>query len=154
MDSKKLNDWLMLFANVGVVVGLGLLIVELRQNSEMMQAQITQSRADAAMMLAIEFADSDYVPAIIDKLHHDQELTFEEQARFERWLRASLRNQENNYLQYLRGYLGDYISEAGGSAIRNTLRYELAKDYWIRAKPDYSAEFVEFVDKALSSSSD
>ena len=50
MDSRRINDWLMLIANVGVVIGLGLLLFELRQNSDLMRVQITQARADAAML--------------------------------------------------------------------------------------------------------
>ncbi len=33
MDSEKLNNWLRLLANFGVVIGLALLIYELRQLS-------------------------------------------------------------------------------------------------------------------------
>jgi len=36
MKSEKLNPWLSLGANVGVVIGLALLVMEIRQNTGMM----------------------------------------------------------------------------------------------------------------------
>ena len=50
MDSNEVNKRLMLAANVGVLLGLALVIYEIRQNSDLMQVQISQSRADAAVV--------------------------------------------------------------------------------------------------------
>ena len=52
MDTDRLNRWLTLGANFGVLVGLVVLIVEIGQNTEMMRAQMVQARAD---MLAAQF---------------------------------------------------------------------------------------------------
>ena len=52
MDEDKVNKWLTLGANIGVLIGIIFLAVEIRQNTEMTRAQITQSRADAAIALA------------------------------------------------------------------------------------------------------
>jgi hypothetical protein len=40
MDSDRINRWLTLGANVGVLVGIILLVLELNQNSVLMRAQI------------------------------------------------------------------------------------------------------------------
>lgn len=45
MNTDKINKWLTLVANVGVVIGLALLIFEIRQNSELVRAQVHQARA-------------------------------------------------------------------------------------------------------------
>ena len=44
MDSDRLNRWLTLGANVGVVVGIIFLAVEIRQNSELARIQLTDER--------------------------------------------------------------------------------------------------------------
>jgi hypothetical protein len=46
MNTDRLNRWLALGANVGVLIGLILLVYEVRQNSELMQAQISMERAN------------------------------------------------------------------------------------------------------------
>jgi hypothetical protein len=39
MNSNRLSNWLTLAANIGVIVGIGFLVVELRQNSDIATAQ-------------------------------------------------------------------------------------------------------------------
>lgn len=39
MDSRKINRWLTLGANIGVVLGIIFLAIELRQNNELLQSQ-------------------------------------------------------------------------------------------------------------------
>ena len=46
MESDRLNRWLTFGANVGVLIGIILILMELNQNSELMRAQMTQARAD------------------------------------------------------------------------------------------------------------
>ena len=46
MNTEKLNRWLTLVASFGVVVGLVLLIIETRQNTDVVKAQIHQLRAE------------------------------------------------------------------------------------------------------------
>ena len=46
MDADRLNRWLTLGANLGVLIGIALILVELNQNADLMRAQMTQARAD------------------------------------------------------------------------------------------------------------
>ena len=43
MNAEKVNTWLSLGANIGVVIGLMLLIIEIGQNTDMMRAQIIKA---------------------------------------------------------------------------------------------------------------
>lgn len=44
----ELNDWLQVVATIGVIASIIFLGLELRQNSDLMKAQIYQSRMDSA----------------------------------------------------------------------------------------------------------
>ncbi len=44
MKADNVNKWLTLSANIGVVIGLVLLLIELDQNSDLLRAQIHQAR--------------------------------------------------------------------------------------------------------------
>ena len=48
MKIKKLNDWLTLLANVGVIAGILFLGYELRQNNELMRAEARADRRDGS----------------------------------------------------------------------------------------------------------
>ena len=47
MNADSVNKWLTLSTNIGVVIGLVLLLVELDQNADLVRAQIHQARSDA-----------------------------------------------------------------------------------------------------------
>ena len=53
MDSVRLNRWLTLGANIGVLIGIMLLLVELDQNRDMMRAQTRHQLAMGLVELQI-----------------------------------------------------------------------------------------------------
>lgn len=58
MDTDRLNRWLTLVANIGVLIGILLLVYELNQNSELMRAQISSDRSSHAIELNMIAAES------------------------------------------------------------------------------------------------
>ena len=67
MNSEQLNRWLSLGANIGVVVGIALLVLEINQNTEMMSAQMTQARTENLLDRYRDEIHSDYWAEIIAK---------------------------------------------------------------------------------------
>jgi hypothetical protein len=149
MDIDRLQRWLSLCANIAIIGGIIFLAIEIRQNTEITRAQITQSRADTAVFFAESIVNSDYMPDIYEKIDKNQALNFQENIRYQNHLRASLRNQQNNYMQYQDGFLRDYIPRATELAILNILSDEIALEYWDNNKYSYSDEFIELVDQAI-----
>ena len=95
MDSDRLNRWLALGANFGVLVGILLLVVELRQISELVRAEIHAIRAESKADRQIGVANSGEVARISAKLIAEgfpanpdamSTLTIEEQFRLSQWL--------------------------------------------------------------------
>jgi len=64
MDSDRLNRWLTLGANLGVLVGIILLVVELRQNTTMMEAQIWNDRTAHGIEMFMGIAESNELSEI------------------------------------------------------------------------------------------
>ena len=58
MNTKNLSQWLTLGANLGVLIGIILLIAELNQNSTLMRAQIFNDRADQGIAQFMTMAES------------------------------------------------------------------------------------------------
>ena len=59
MDADRLNRWLSLGANVGVLVGIVLILTELNQNADLMRAQMTQARGDNVVQTYRDLMASD-----------------------------------------------------------------------------------------------
>lgn len=84
MDTNKLNKWLTLAANFGVIAGILFLVLELRQNSELMRAQSrTEMSQDVIGLLTMNVNDAAYVDTIFRGLN-GEELTDIEQEQFYR----------------------------------------------------------------------
>ena len=151
MNADNVNKWLTLSANIGVVIGLVLLIIEIGQNTEMMRTQINQSRTDTAISEQQAVFNSDHVPAVIAKVRREEKLSDEEMIRYTTYFRAYNRNQDNNLWQYNQGYLGENIPRSIQSAVRtvvggNTLGIET----WDEQKHAYTDEYMAFVDTAIA----
>ncbi len=151
MNAEKVNTWLSLGANVGVVIGLILLIVEIGQNTDMMRAQINQSRTDTALVQQYSMSDTDYIAPIIAKIGRGEQLSDEELIRYDARMRAFNRNQDNNLWQYKHGLLGENIPRSIKGAVRSVIGdRELGITIWDRQKYSYSDEYKAFVDEAIA----
>ena len=150
MNAEKMNSWLSLGANFGVVVGLMLIIVEIGQNTEMMRAQINQSRTDTALFQQYSMSDTDYIAPIVAKIRRGEQLSDQEMIRYDAHLRAFNRNQDNNLWQYNQGYLGENIPASIRGGVRAVIgQSELGIFTWDYQKYSYTDEYVAFVDEAI-----
>ena len=151
MNAKKINTWLSLSANIGVVIGLGLLGFEISQNTEMIQAQMNQSRTDTAVSQQEATYNSDYMPALFVKADKGEQFSDEESLRYSAYFRAYNRNMDNQLWQYNQGFLGENIPRSikGGARVRiagNSQGLEL----WEIQKYSYTDEYVAFVEEAIA----
>ena len=103
MDSGKANRWLTLIANIGVLIGLALLIVELQQTREATRAGTRSNLAEEISSLLSGIAmDADMADI---RLRGDagEELTRLESYRYDLIQRSLFRYWENNHYQYRMG---------------------------------------------------
>jgi hypothetical protein len=126
MNLDSLNKWLLLVANVGVVVGLLFLIIEVRQNTTALNAQAYQSRSDALREMSLFIAASEDLAAIdaniiirpdtcsefdrrcgIVNEEYIKSLNPTEWQRYKRFLQAQLARVQNLLFQYEQGLLSE-----------------------------------------------
>ena len=68
MNADLVNRWLTLGANIGVLIGIFLLVYELNQNSTLMQAQISSERSNHAIALNMSAAESTELSQVFAEL--------------------------------------------------------------------------------------
>ena len=116
MNKEELHNWLTLGANVGVLIGLGLLIYEIRQNSELMSAEIHTIRAEGKASRQMDLANNGVAMTIAARARslgfpQDPEavnaLSYEERIRLALMYTAILEATENWHIQCQRGMLND-----------------------------------------------
>ncbi len=128
MNAESVNKWLTLSANIGVVFGLILLLVELYQNSDLVRAQIHQSRSDTQVARFENRADTEHLAPLMEKflllggfrnLSSSDELTPEELYRLRAYLQGRHQDYDNLFYQYKQGYLDEeYYQFSVSNAIR------------------------------------
>jgi len=107
----KLNQWLMLTANLGVLIGITAVVFELRQTQTAMDAEASSMRAQMTMDLLENSLDAK-IHEVFEKLSNGQELSLEERARASMWVNTRLRHFENLHYQYQIGVLDEEIWQA------------------------------------------
>ena len=151
MKTEKLNSWLTLGANVGVLIGLILLVFELRQNSDLMRAQMSQSRSETTRAGLQSYMDSPYIPAIRIKVEDNEDLSREEYIRYNYYFLSFMSNMNNLFWQYNEGHLSDEIPYTVASNTKRMIgRGNIGLELWDRNKSNYSVEFVAFVEEAIA----
>jgi hypothetical protein len=103
MESDKVNRWLRLSANIGVLIGIALLVVELHQNREMIRAQTRNDISEQISNRLLSVGTSLQVASVMRRANNDEELTPDERTQFAYYQFATIRDWENIHYQYRQG---------------------------------------------------
>ena len=151
MNTNKLAHWLSLGANIGVLVGIILLVAELNQNRDMMRAQIRHDLAMGIVDLLQTPASDEQLAGVLFRAYSTENLTPEEQFQFELRTNALLRYWEDVHYQYRAGLYDeiefDRQREAWKASISKSVR---TREYWCRVRTYYSPEFMREMDGLLA----
>ncbi len=116
MNLDSLNKWLTLISNLGVLAGIVLILVQLDQNEKLMQAQMSQERANVNLEFARDTANSDYLPQINAKRRTASserewisELTPEEFQRIFALYIGQINSVRNQFYLYKQGFLAEEV---------------------------------------------
>lgn len=119
---KILNQWLTLLTNIGVLVGIGLLIYELNQNTALTRAEIHAMRAEAKTERQMFLANGGDIASIAAKLFDAgyprdsgamSRLSAEEAFRFRIFIEGFKEAVANWHFQCQQGLLDEELCETG-----------------------------------------
>ena len=114
MYSEKLNSRLTLLANVGVVIGLAMLVYELRESQNLAETDAAVSRLNQIQEAQVVMATSETLAAIRVKATTEgvQALNPVELYRLQLWENTVRLRMHSQYIQYIRGYLDKKTAES------------------------------------------
>lgn len=116
----RLNQWLTLFANLGVLIGIIFLVVQIQQNTTMMRATTLQERSSDLLELISMATESDALLSALSKLDFPKglcgadedaldSLTDLERTAFKHYIAANLFRIQNLKQQYEYGLIDDHL---------------------------------------------
>jgi len=143
VNLDRLVKWLTIGANLGVLLGLLLLIAELAQNREMMRAQIRHEMATGIVDLLQTPANNDQLAGVLLRGINGEELKPTEMFQFELRTNALFRYWEDVHYQYRNGLYDDTEFSRQRAAWKASIkRSRLTVDYWCSVRQYYSPEFA------------
>jgi hypothetical protein len=143
MKADKVNRWLTLGANIGVLIGIILLVFELDQNREMIRAQtrndISRQISDYLGMVGMD----SQITNLLRRAEAGEELSVNEERQQFLLFSANKRLWENIHYQYRHGMFEEQEFEAE----RMTWRFLINSDKsfarnWCPIRANYSPEFT------------
>ena len=152
MDIDRLNKWLSLGANIGIILGLVFLIAELNQNSDMMRSQTRHAMVMNDINIPFNTAINPEFASLRMRADKDiGELSPEELYRYRNLAYVDFRYMEDIYYQYKNGL----FDESEYLAYRETSRRfingsKTAASYWCERRNEFSPEFAEEINLLLS----
>ena len=137
-----------LAANFGVLVGIFLLLIELRQNTESAELQAAQSYVALSHELDFRIVDD---PSLIELFFTPpEERTLQDLRRLDRWYFGSLRTWENGYYLHTKGVLDDDLWSGQKSFMADLLRKDKPlQEYYQTNRHHFSKGFTAFLDELL-----
>ncbi len=149
MESDRLNRWLTLGANVGVLIGIVLLIIELDQNRDMMRAQIRNELARGVQdLLGIALANQDLADLLI-RADTGESLSPAESLRVGVWEQLIFRYWENVHYQYRQGLYDESEFSRHRDAMLAVARTPRMYSFWCKDRLLFSTPFMQFMDNLL-----
>lgn len=125
MDANKLNSWLSLIANFGVLIGIALLVYELRQTQHLAETDSAVRRLEQIQVAQTAMAMSDSLPDIRVKARTQgvDALTPVELYRLQTWELSVMNRMASQYVLYERGYLDESTAQEFVQAAADWLSY-------------------------------
>lgn len=145
MNLDNLNKWLMLGANLGVVVGILFLAVEVRQSSQATDAA-TRSEITTTILTLLESQRHPLVISALKKTEAGEELSYEETYMLDNQAHMGWRHSENVYYQYRQGLFNENEFLADQAAVKASLTEPYRLAHWRANRQWYSEEFRNYVD--------
>ena len=117
MNLDSLNKWLTLLANIGVLLGIFALVIELDQSTRLAEANAYQARNSELQDFSVQMANSPELLLVLNKYWDEglESLNNVEINQVSFWNRGVLFRMENQYYQYMNGFLGEQV-------IQNTMQ--------------------------------
>jgi len=148
LDFDRLNRWLTLAANLGVLAGIFLLVIELQQNTESAELQAAQSYVALSHELDFRLVDD---PSLIALFNTSPDIrTPDELRRLDRWYFGSLRTWENGYYLHSKGVLDDDLWSGQKVFMGDLLsRDDELRNYYQTNRKYFSESFTAYLDRLL-----
>jgi hypothetical protein len=155
LNTDSLNKWLTLIANLGVVIGLIFLGLEIRHNTQATIASASEGVTNQSLEYMALGIDTQIVAQALYKRVSGGELSGLEEDQLRRHQYYNFRGFQNVYLQYRRGFLDEDEWDVYRRVIASRLVNDpYARKMWTDSTGSWNTYFQSEVDLLFESPPD
>ena len=152
MDTDRANRWLTLIANFGILLGLALVIFEIRQNSELLRLQFINDDLLATGESETPIMGDEPAEIMMKQMYAPEEMTYADYRVVDAYLTRKMDLLVRRYRLGQEGILDDSAWKTVGFAYRWHFGNEFARLWWKydgREAYSHIPELVEHVDQEI-----
>ena len=137
-------------ANVAVLVGLVLVVIELDQNNDALVGSTQQGLLDLLHERDSWVQDPDFAAVVVKAEEHGTPLTDVEARQYAEWMSGKLNACELVYERYLEASLTDYFWEGWDPGCRALLDSAQSRRVWAERRAWYGDSFRAYIDEHVA----
>ena len=149
MNLDKLNQWLTLLANFGVIAGIVFLAIQVNQNNQMMKSQTRSEISRSISDMLLSQVSSPYIGVIAGSTPVN-EMSEADRFRFQNFQLAEFRIWENIHYQYRKGLYEDSEFTKEKEIWRKNVNQKKNRSIYCQWRFAYSEAFVKEMDSLLT----
>ena len=155
MQIEGLNRWLALGANIGVVIGIAFLVVEINQNTTATRIAARDSATQGHIDYMAHVLDSSVLAPATAKAFANQELSYLETHQLILFHEIRWRHYERVYYQHQNGVISDqewgaYVNGITQSFREDIVMWKISRDSWDSINAKLSGDFVTYVEELVA----
>jgi hypothetical protein len=152
MRFDRVNQWLTLVANLGVVVGFFMVAFQLQQNTDALRLQADAVSSSATVAAESGFMGEDVAEAYAIAWQSPEQLSDAQMLKAGGYLITSLSSVQYTYQQYGRGLVSDDDWDAARAFAVAQLNWPFGRAHWRSNQRWLEPGFVAAIDQALAES--
>jgi len=149
MDLGDVDSWLGILANLGVIAGLVMVALQIRQNTEITKAQVANDWYMADMQLELAMMGENPARSWTRAVFSPQDLDEHDAAVLDRYFNFGLVQVQRLERMHQLGMADERWKERVGY-LRWHLGNEVGRRWWAHFRGEFSADFASMVDALLS----
>ena len=150
MNLERSGGWLALVANLGVVGGLVLLAVELRQNTQVVRAQASMYLATGQASAEVAFMGEDTAAAFVKAINSPGTITDREIVQLWAYLNAAVLSVQQTHEMVELGLATEEDQKAAARTAAYWLSWNFGRVWWAEIKTNFPSDLVAEIDATIA----
>ncbi len=153
VDSDRVTRWLTLAANIGVIVGIVFLVLEMRQNSAIATAQVRLEYAAGWRSVDESRQDESFAEVLTKSIEKPEELSRNEVVQLDAYYSGVLDQMFSAQIASTAGLRERTFADVAKTIGAIYFSNEFARSWWAQVRSDWSSppenEFQKIMDEAI-----